>query len=590
MISSIILTSEDNRIHCPSCSNDRKKSNKTMSLKRDGDVVIYYCHHCGIKGAVRRDQTENHISLGVHSSWREPKSFRPATDAPFTRQWEPPVKQETKPAAPAEIGHIEKDQAAIDSWLTGRGIDPALVADYPLCTGVRYGKECIGFVYGPSSQPEAIKWRAIHTKSFTQTGAARSFWGIDQLDPEQDLIICEGEADVLALACAGIRAVSVPNGAPSKVSAGTVDPSEDGKYSYVWAARHIIEKSSRVVFFPDADAPGEALVEELARRIGRAKCWKVSLPEKDANETLSKHGPAALQEALRAAQPLPLEGIYTADDFAQQIDTLYSEGVVRGASTGMESVDPYYTIMPGQLSVVTGLPGSGKSEFIDQIMVNIAMQKGWRFAIASFENPIAMHVAKLSEKVIGKPFFGDERMTEQEKDYATSFISEHFVFLQSRDGTPSTVQSIIDRTKQAIMRLGVRGLVIDPYNYLELTGDSEHQAINRMLSDIILFAKSHEIHVWFVAHPSKQLPDSGPPVGQHISGSAAWFAKCDMGITIHRSKGSMDNELHVWKSRFKWVGQIGSTVLKYERQTGRFYDSKAPIISERSGEWDEWDF
>lgn len=574
MISSDILNSEDNRIHCPSCSKDRKKNNKTMSLKRDSDTVLYYCHHCGISGAIKRNDT--YIT--------RTNSFK---QNPVKESYLKTVDNNIK--STIDTKYIEKDKDIIDSWLVGRGINPELVSDYPLCTGSRYGKSCVGFVYGSSSDPEAIKWRTVQGKSFTQTGAARSFWGIDQIDPDQDLIICEGEADVLALASAGIRAVSVPNGAPSKVSAGAVDPSEDGKYAYVWAARHIIEKASRVVFFPDADAPGEALVEELARRIGRAKCWKASLPEKDANETLIKHGAEALQEALRGAQPLPLEGIYTADDFASQIDSLYEQGVVRGASTGMDSVDPYYTIMPGQLSVVTGLPGSGKSEFIDQIMVNIAMQKGWRFAIASFENPIAMHVAKLSEKVVGKPFFGDERMSAEEKDYATSFISEHFVFLQSRDGTPSTVQSVIDRTKQAIMRLGVRGLVIDPFNYLELTGDSEHQAINKMLSDVITFAKSHEIHVWFVAHPSKQLPDAGPPVGQHISGSAAWFAKCDMGITIHRPKGSIDNELHVWKSRFKWVGQIGSTVLKYEKETGRFYDNRTTGHSDREDQ-DEWSF
>ena len=103
-----------------------------------------------------------------------------------------------------------------------------------------------------------------------------------------------------------------------------------------------------------------------------------------------------------------------------------------------------------------------------------------------------------------------------------------------------------------------------------MAGDSEQQAISKMLTDIVLFCKSHEIHAWFVAHPAKQLPDSGVPKGQHISGSAAWFAKADCGVTVHRNKNQ--TEVHVWKSRFKWVGAIGQVELNYDLPTGRYSD------------------
>ena len=482
-----------------------------------------------------------------------------------------PIK---KVEPPPSVSDIARD------FLTSRGINPDLVDQYPVIGSERYFagsgvNPAIGFVYGDN---EAIKWRSTTTKEFTQQGAARSFYGLNNLPKDQaDLIICEGEMDVLALATAGIYAVSVPNGAPAKVSDGRVDPKQDGKYSYVWDARDLIDSVERVILIPDQDEAGQALVEELARRIGRAKCWTVTLPDKDPNETLQKHGPEALREALSAAKPLPLEGVYLPEDFETQIVSLYESGTVRGVSTGMDSLDKYYTILPGQLSVVTGLPGSGKSELIDQICVNIAIQKGWRFAVASFENPPHMHIAKLAEKIIGKPFFestSGERMTEDERDYALAFLNEHFVFLQSHDGAPSTVQSIVDRTKQAIMRMGVRGLIIDPYNYLEMPGDSEHQAISKMLTDIALFCRSHELHVWFVAHPAKGLPEDGIPKGQHISGSAAWFAKADMGVTVHRRKN--DTEVHVWKSRFKWVGTVGMCELNYHIPTGRYSDVPDP--------------
>ena len=541
--SALRLVSESTRIRCPVCSESRKKSNeKTMGVTVEIDRIVYQCFHCGTAGAIRKES-------------RPVMQFKPAP-----KPVDPPA--EVKP-------DIARD------FLLSRGIDPEKVSHFPVVGAEKYFSEggqqpAVGFIYGDPRTPSAIKWRTTGVKNFTQQGAARSFFGLNQLKNTQEIIICEGEMDVLALACADIEALSVPNGAPARVSDKRVDPKDDGRFSYVWESRELLEKAERVIFIPDNDEPGRALVEELARRIGRAKCWIAELPEKDANETLVKHGPEALQEALRAAKPLPLEGVYLAEDFGSQILSLYDEGVIKGASTGIKCLDTLYTVLPGQLSVFTGLPGSGKSELIDQIMVNIAMQKGWRFAVASFENPPHMHIAKLAEKVAGKPFFGNDRMSTQERDDALAFINDHFVFLQSHDGAPATVQSIIDRTKQAVMRMGVRGLVIDPYNYLDIGADNEHHAISRMLTDIVLFCKSHELHVWFVAHPAKQIPDSGPPKGQHISGSAAWFAKADMGITVHR-KGN-DVEVHCWKSRFKWIGKMGMVELDYDLPTGRYFD------------------
>ena len=173
-------------------------------------------------------------------------------------------------------------------------------------------------------------------------------------------------------------------------------------------------------------------------------------------------------------------------------------------------------------------------------------------------------------------------MSNDERDYALDFLNKHFVFLQSHDGTPPTVQSIIERTKQAVMRIGVRGLIIDPYNYIDIGNDNEHQSISKMLTDVILFCQSHQLHVVFIAHPSKQAPDSGVPKGQHISGSAAWFAKCDMGVTVHR-RGN-NTEVHVWKARFKWVGKLGMVNLNYDIPTGRYSD-----IADGTDGYD-WDF
>jgi len=554
---SLSAVADSCRIACPSCSEDRKKKHeKTLSVtvNQDGSK-LYFCHHCGESGSIFRKKEYFH---------KESKVTR------------------IQPRATV-------DESSITNFFSSRGILWSQDIDLPVVSGKRYFNghgelDAVGFVYGALSQPSAIKWRAINQKAFTQEGAARQFYGIELIpDGAKELIIVEGECDALALASAGIPAVSCPNGAPQVVSGKSFSPEDDNKFSYIWEAREIIERCDKIILATDNDKSGHALAEEIARRIGRAKCWAIQYPNdcKDANDIISKHGPQALKDVVDKSQPLPLKGVYSAKSYISDVHEIYKKGVGSGESTGLASVDELFTIAEGQLSVVTGVPSSGKSEFVDQLMVNLAQRCSWKFAVASFENPPHFHIAKLSEKIIGKAFFeGDGvRMTDQELAEASEFVDKHFVFLDSRDGVVSTIDSIIDRAKQAVMRLGVRGLVIDPYNYIEKNPNSdESQSISSMLTKVTAFAKAHGVHVWFVAHPAKMYPreDGSMPIptGMSISGSAAWFAKADLGVTVHRSGD--DTEVHCWKSRFKWIGKQGAVPVTYDKSTGRYSDYRSP--------------
>ncbi len=537
---------ETGRMTCPACSKERRKKNsRTLSVTIEGDDVLYQCWHCDLSGRyVRKKQFVSNVK---------------AISIPKTT-----------------------DQSLVDQYLLKRGIDPVKTYDFNCVSGTKYfhneGElDAIGFVYGDN---EAVKWRSIQGKNFTQDGAARTLWGIEQVEADaKQIIFVEGECDVLACAAADIsNAVSVPNGAPQKVSNRRVDPSEDKKFGYVWESKKEIEAAEKIILAVDRDEPGEALAEELARRIGRAKCYRVQWPEscKDANDALVQLGAEKLQELIESAVPVPLEGVYSADEYAKDVDELYAKGLIGGVSTGIPSVDDLMTILPGQLSIITGLPGSGKSSFVDQIMHNLAKNEDWKFAVASFENPIPIHIAKLSELYIGKPFFDGptERMTHEESQEARSWVNDHFLFLDQKDGEITTIDSILDRAKQAVMKIGCRAMVIDPYNYISQssTFENEHQGINVMLTRLLSFARAHDVHIFFVAHPAKMQtgPDgsTGVPKGMNISGSAAFFAKADLGWTVHIEQGVV--QLHVWKCRFKWIGKIGMCELDYDLPTGRY--------------------
>lgn len=458
--------------------------------------------------------------------------------------------------------------------------------------------DCIVFPYMNKGQEYAAKIRSTEGKGFSSHGAPASLWNLQNVEDGDWLIICEGEMDALTLAEAGYTgATSIPLGAVLKVADSDPNPQEDGKFRFIWDAKDVIDKASKIVVCCDADAPGQAAAEEIARRIGKDRVWVVEYPEgcKDANDVWLKYGQDGVDDLITNCKPWPISGLYDSSHFFDQVDDIYDNGVGQGESTGYPSVDQLYTIAPGMLTIVTGHPSSGKSEFIDQIMVNLSETKGWSHAICSFENEPRLHITKLISKHLRKPFFEEfeeRRLTPEELKIGKDFVANHFSFIFQADGAMASLDGILERLKVAVMRYGIRTAVIDPYNYIEKGRDvSETDWISQMLSKVRLFAQAHGIHIWFVAHPTKMMRSADgkvpPPGGYDISGSAAWFAKADHGITIHRPNPmhSLETEVISWKSRFAWLGKQGKVAVVYNRLSTTYsefgadpYGAKGPVF------------
>jgi twinkle protein len=483
-------------------------------------------------------------------------------------------------------------------WLAKRGISETTARRNRVGTQRAYipklGAEvdCIAFPYFRDGELVNIKFRALAEKAFAQVkDAEKILYGLDDIADTNSAIIVEGEPDKLAVEEAGIRnVVAVPDGAPKEVKAGDPDP-EDAKFSYIAACAEYLERLDRIILAVDDDVPGRALAEELARRLGKERCWRVRWPDsgdvqcKDANDVLLAHGPDVLRECIEQAEPYPIAGLHSIFDFVDETTALYRDGRQRGLSTGWESLDEFMTIRPGELSVLTGVPGSGKSEFVDALAVNLAGIHGWRFTLCSFENPPAEHIAKLAEKHLGLPFWDGptRRMSETDLQRAMDWINDHFHLIRFDDEAP-TIDAILEKARAAVLRHGIRGVVIDPYNEIEHrrpTNMTETEYVSQLLGKVKRFAQHHAVHVWFVAHPAKlQRDDRGSrpiPTLYDISGSANWVNKADLGIVVHRDldKDPTLAEIQVRKVRFKSVGKIGTVALRWDRATGRYSEIAA---------------
>lgn len=281
-----------------------------------------------------------------------------------------------------------------------------------------------------------------------------------------------------------------------------------------------------------------------------------------------------------------------------KVRELYERGgLPKGALTGWKCVDDLYTVGMGQWTLVTGTPGSGKSEWLDALMVNLAKAEGWpewQFVIYSPENwPLELHHAKIIEKYIGKPFNPGptHRLTMEEINDAEEWIKGRFIF--AKPDHPDMV-SILDEANEFAGNSSKNlGVVIDPWNHLEHhrpNGKSETEYVSETLSEVIRWVRERSAHLWLVAHPSKMLkkPDGKLPVPtpHDVSGSAHFWNKADNCITVWRDQSDyqrQDVDIHVQKIRFKHIGHIGLATLKYDRVTGRYFEQpKAPVIDMKS--------
>ena len=273
------------------------------------------------------------------------------------------------------------------------------------------------------------------------------------------------------------------------------------------------------------------------------------------------------------------------------VEDLWRRGLPPGDKTGWPSVDKYYTVAPGQLSVITGWPGAGKSEWLDALMINLSKQ-GWQIVYFSPENsPVQIHLSKLIEKLAGKPFGHGptERLMETEVSEYLYELALSFGFIEFESGALSA-QGVIEAASpwlNGLKEQEKRGLVIDPWNELMhwRPGNlSETEYVSQTLSFIRGWARANSVHVWIVAHPQKMPRESGKlpvPRPDMISGSQHWWNKADCAVTVWRDPELPDShivDIVVQKIRFKHIGRPGVISLDYDRVTGRYSEQRPAAL------------
>ena len=541
---------------CPLCSHTRKPENKKKKCASyDWERGLGTCHNC--------DST-----FQLHTYERKGGS-----DREYVR---PVVQQQAPPSS------------KVVKWFKSRGITQDTLEELNVSEGPEFmpqtGKteNTIKFNYFMGNELINVKYRDGAKNFKLYKGAEKVFYNINSIVNNDTCVIVEGEIDVLSLHEAGVpNVISVPNGATLN----------HNNLDYLDNCIDYFEDKTKVILAVDADEPGQMLKQEFIRRLGAEYCYLVDFEDcKDANEYLVKYGASKLKSAIHAAHQVPLENVSTLKTVESDLKDFVKNGFKPGFQVGLSNFDKIFSTYTGQFITVTGIPSSGKSDFVDQMVVGYNKLYGWKTAFASPENaPIYLHAHKLMRKTWGDMPSRADIGSNKWKDVA-NHVNDNYYFI---DMDKYSLESILRKGAELVKRKGIKCLVIDPYNKVRDTNavsDDVNRYTMDYLSKIEQFCKKYDVLTFIVAHPTKMPRENGKmvePNMYNIKGGGEWYDASYHGLLVHRDYEAKNTKVKVLKVKFQNLGENGAeSFFTWEPRSGSFVPQVSPIEDDSGLPWE----
>lgn len=564
------------KVVCPKCEGGRTRElSLSVQIDDDGQGATWNCKRgsCGWTGGGK-----------VQGAERSPRRVEPERRVVPPPQHAPEVTQNRPDPLYAFFANRKISRETVDFFglYLGRRWFPAH-AD--LAEGEH---PAIVFPYSVGGKIVNRKYRSQKKMFMQEKDALPSLFNIDAVTAMDRVVVVEGEMDVLAMHEAGYpQVVSLPNGAPAP---NVVN--DEKRYLPLETHAELLEKVERFILAGDMDAPGLALREELARRLGRHRCWLVTWPEgcKDCNDTLMKHGADAVRQAIEDAEPYPIEGLYRVTE-----DTLLALRRRQKPPTMTTGVGVLNKILKlpsdGRLIVVLGPPNHGKTPFVRHLAVHTMEKHDRRWAVFSPEmRPWERFAASCAEWLVGKRFWpprgdpsmidqAEQAMTDEELRNAASWLKRRLVMLvNDAERQPPTIDWLLEMARAAILRDGITDLWVDPWNEMSHQRPPnlrEDEYIGQSLQRIIALGNRHGCNCWINVHPVTLRLKPGekmqPPGPYDIAGGAMFFNKADVMLTVFRPADTPLTQVIVRKAKdYEWGRRGDSTEIAFDVATGRY--------------------
>ena len=526
---------------CPKCSKHRNKKHEKC-LMLDWESGLGTCQHCDAR-------------IQLHTYKRK---------GSFKKEYSVPVSD------------FEPINDKVVGWFKERGISKSTLETLNVTQGVSWMPNVnaevntIQFNYFLEGKLVNIKYRDGNKNFKLYKGAEKIFYNIDSVVDSDTIIICEGEVDALSIHESGhTNVVSVPNGANS----GRIN------LDYLDNCFEAFEDKS-IILVVDQDEPGQALEQEFIRRLGANSCSTVDLGEcKDANEFLVNYGADSLYDTISNPIPCPLENVVTVKDVENEIEEFVNNGFKPGFQTGVQSFDDIFSTYTGQFITVTGIPSSGKSDFVDQMVMGYNINYGWKTAYVSPENkPNFLHMHKLIRK------FGNWMPKKDDVGGARwnkiiNHINDNCFFVEMEK---YDLDKVLEKGAELVKRRGIKCFVIDPFNKVNMKGKgslSIPDYTQEYLQKIDNFSRKYNVLTIIVAHPTKQYKNKvtgiiDEPTMYDIKGGGEWYDSSYHGLLVHRDYTAKTVKIKVLKVKFQNLGENGAeTILKWDQVSGLYKET-----------------
>lgn len=408
-------------------------------------------------------------------------------------------------------------------------------------------------------------------KLFTShTGGKPIFYNINSIIGLDEVYIVEGEFDVLALYEIGIKnVISLPNGA------------NDNDDFWINSEKYL-KDVKKFIIATDNDSKGIEVREKIAQRLGRYRCIYIEFDSKDANDDLKS---GELIKTIKNEKRFNIGGTFNSFDLIDETLRLYHEGMpktIYPKNPCFGNLKDMFSVMQGQLTVVTGIPSHGKSSFNDWYVLNLVNDYDYKLSVFSPEhNPLELYNSSYARLATGKPFFGPNRMSENELLKYIEWSKDKIHYTTAEQGLEPDWDWLLNKFKEQMFTYGINIFVVDAWNKVQMpSGMNGKDGIDKILTKLTNFCIQHNVLMFLVVHPTKMKKDLQGnyevPTLYDCSGSSDFRNQTHNGYTIYRVFETPQQEGSTMfvnqKTKFDFQGKIGERInFKYDIDSKRFY-------------------
>lgn len=572
-------------------------------LEQGGEIRLRKCPFCGStsRAPFSFDPEEGYAKCH-RCDWRGGLSLLKASQGDLVSSAESHVRTKKKtfvqpPRSVAEGFHKQliSDPKTLDSYCKLRNISPDTVNKFGI--GIDKKNGSIAFPYYEKGELVSIKLKKKKhdgSKFITRWTPPESkgvktrstLFNVDSLRGNEVVYIVEGEEDCMVLEQHGFEnVVSVPNGAQSCVGEflNAVEPFED------------------IVICFDSDEAGQAGAKKLAEALGEARCRIAELPDdvpleggevaKDISDFAKAGKLAAAAERIRNAEGEAPESVRHIATFTEEFRDSFINGPRdRGASTGFPSLDNLIGgRRPGEITVISGNTGSGKSTFCLNTALNIAAT-GEAVLLGSFEQTIPAIMRKMAQMISGRWWSMREDdlgkvMSVDDLERVIKVFEEMPLYVLNVFGQMGT-EEFMECVKFARRRLKVKTVILDHIHFMlkHERADSERIEIDNTMLTLKQMTIERDLSCYVVAHPRKKQ-DENPVISiEDFRGSSFISQVADNVLVVWRDRDisklhpTMGRaEIHSLKCRSE-CGSEGKVDMAFSYSGQKFLDEKTEYI------------